>query len=322
MHSQLLSSTALLTGALFAASPAAAGPTKLQARDQKPIWTVAHKILRVAGLDGALKDEANAIEVDLTAWRKGEGADESKWWMDHDGDGENYGDPADVLLKAVGEKGGDQLAFVVFDIKNPDYCAVDEEGCGMETLVNMGRDFVMSSGIGVVYGFTKPDDAGKDAWTYVVENLDDDAAVRITGKADPVLTAYADHGSDIPVEKKIMDYGNPYLHGDEGGPKFGECDSGGDSEDVCPNLVRAVEERDNGNLGAVMLWTVGSSDGDGDKTTQVLDAGVNGIVYGYAFEEYEDSDRNVEARGHAVDWVSGHEADAKIATQDQRPWTA
>lgn len=322
MLSQILSSTALLAGAALTAAPAAAAPSNLQIRDQRPIWTVAHKILTVDQLDAALDDQANAIEVDLRVWRKGDdGEDADKWWMSHDKDINKRGDQADVLLKAIGEKGGDQLSFVVLDIKTPDECEVDQEGCGIGTVVNMARDFVLSHGIGVVYGFISPKDADKDGFRYITENLgEDDVAVRITGAANPVLEAFDQFGGNIPTSRRIMDYGNPNLHGDKGGPKFGKCESADDSEDVCPNLVHAVEEEDNGNLASVMLWTVGSSDDDGDKTRQALDARINGVVYGFADATYDGSERNEKARNHIVNWVDDHSDIARIAAQDERPW--
>lgn len=321
MLRQLLSTGTLLSGALLAA----AVPSKLQARDQRPIFAIAHKVMDVIHFEDALYDRATAVEIDLTAWRKGEKgksdspAETNRWWMDHDGDGINYGDPADVMLQAIGEKGKDNIAFVVFDIKNPDHCDVDEEGCGMAELVKMAQDLVLSNGIGVVYGITTPNDAATPAFQHIVENLDDDAAVRITGQTDPALTAFADHGADIPTGKRIIDYGNPYLHEDN--PSFGKCERVEGSKDVCPNLVHAVEERDNGNLGGVFLWTVGSSDGDGERTAQALDAGVDAIVYGYAFAAYEDSDRTIEAKGHAIGWTSDHSDVAKLATANDRPWS-
>lgn len=61
--------------------------------------------------------------------------------------------------------------------------------------------------------------------------------------------------------------------------------------------MRAIEARYNGELGTVMLWTVGSSGADGVRTAQALNVGIAAVVYGYAFDEYEDSARTVEARG-------------------------
>lgn len=319
MLPQLLSTAALLSGA----SLAAAAPR--QPRDsQRPIFTIGHKVMEASEIKHAIRDEASAIEIDLTAWRegdKGEGddpADVNRWWIDHDGDGIEYGDPADEMLEAIGNEGEGKLSFIILDIKTPDYCEVDEEGCGMEALVNMVRDSVLSKGIGAVYGITKPEDADTPAFKYIVENLDDDAAVRITGKTGPVLEAYEAHGGDIPKGKRIIDYGNPNLG--KGNPSFGKCERVEDSGDVCPNLVHAVEERDNGNLGAVFMWTVGSSDADGDKVQVALDARIDGIVYGYADAAYEDHERMAEARGYAVGWVDNHDDIGTIAPIEARPY--
>lgn len=40
-------------------------------------------------------------------------------------------------------------------------------------------------------------------------------------------------------------------------------------------LRAAVEKRDNGNLDGVFLWTGGSCDGDGEKTAQILNVGMD-----------------------------------------------
>lgn len=208
------------------------------------------------------------------------------------------------MLKAIGEQREGKLGFVVFDIKTPDHCDFEEEGCGIATVVNMARDLVLSKSIDVVYGITNPENAATEAFRYLVENLDDDAGVCITGQTEPVLKAYEEHGSAIPGGKRIIDYSNPYLGKDDAA--FSKCEHVEGSEDECPNLVHAVEERDNGNLGAVFMWTVGSSADDGHRVKQVLDARVDGIVYGYAFDLYEDSGRTVKARGYDPEWVDQH----------------
>ena len=321
MLRQLLSTATLISAALLAA----AVPGKLQARDQRPVFAISHKVMDVIHLKDALYDQIPAVEIDLTAWRKGDKgksdspAESNRWWLDHDGDGINYGDPADVMLEAIGNEGEGKLAFVVLDIKTPDYCDVDEEGCGMAELVKMVQDLVLSKGVGVVYGITTPDDADTPAFQHIVKNLDDDASVRITGQTELALKAFEEHGADIPTGKRIIDYGNPYLK--NGDPPFGKCERVEGSKDVCPNLVHAIEERDNGNLGGVFMWTVGSSDGDGEKTNQALDAGVDGIVLGYAFAEGEDSERTIEAHGHVISWAADHTDTAKLGTSDERPWS-
>ena len=114
-----------------------------------------------------------------------------------------------------------------------------------------------------------------------------------------MLDAYEDHGSSIPSKKRIMDYGNPDLHGDKGGPQCGEeCEWAERGKDVCPNLVHAMNERDNRKLGSVMVRTVGSSDEDGERTAQALDKGIGGVVYGYGHAEYEDIEMMIKAKSH------------------------
>ncbi|KAL6853046.1 hypothetical protein ACO1O0_007597 [Amphichorda felina] len=313
MLSQLLSSTAL-TAALVAARP-----SNIQARDQRVIYDVAHKVLRVDGLHAALDNGANAIEIDLTAYPNGNDVDPApKWWIDHASGGKSLGDPADVLIPAIGDEGAGKLAFVVFDIKTPQDCPVDDEACGMAGVVNMARD-LNDKGIGVVYGFINPSAADKDGWRYVMKNIEHDTAVRITGLTPDVMQAYGDFGSAIPYEKRIIDYGNPDLYKEK--PGFGECKRIDDyGDDICPSLAHAVEERDNGQIGPVMLWTVGSSDDDGKWTAEALDMGIDGVVYGYGHEEYKGDERNLKARGHITNWVDANGDKARMAGPDDRPW--
>lgn len=176
-----------------------------------------------------------------------------------------------------------------------------------------------SKGIRVVYGITTPDDASGAGFEYITQNLDDDTVVRITGQTDDVLKAYDDFGGAIPEGKRIIDYGNAYLDGRNGPPKFGKCEAA-DTDETCPNLVKAVQARDDGKIGKVFGWTVGHSDYDGDRTNDMLDAGLDGIVYGYGMEEYEDSEKTVIAQGHVNGWVSDHIDIAKTATADDNPW--
>lgn len=312
------SGASLLAGAL-AASPALALPGAVVKRDTKPIYAIAHKILTSSSLEGALSDGANALEIDVNAWQEGEeGTETSDWWCQHDHDADDYGDRASDLFKKVGDQrtDGKSVAFVVLDIKNPNHCE-DEEGyedCGIAALREMAREAFHPHDIQVIYGM-HTEDKDTTAFTWLQANLNELEGIRLNGDIDEALDVFADQGSDMNGSQKVFDYGVPYLGKDT--PEVGDCTEDGD--EICAQLSKASEARDNGDLGKVFLWTLGSADAD---TADLLldEGGIDGIFYGYANAEYESSEQTQKALAIITDWVDDHSDTHTYAGQFDGPF--
>ena len=77
MHLSFTLLYALTSLTLLATTQALSIPAKRTSL--KPIWLIAHKCLDVAAVDDAIKDGANAVEMDLTAYSDG-------WVAQHPGE--------------------------------------------------------------------------------------------------------------------------------------------------------------------------------------------------------------------------------------------
>ncbi|KAB8074635.1 hypothetical protein BDV29DRAFT_156403 [Aspergillus leporis] len=104
---------------------------------QRPIYAIAHMVLRPEAVTAALSHGANAIEVDLIAWKE--------WWADHDGGDDSAGSTARELFIFIAEqrKSGKDITYIWLDIKNPDECPKGK-ACSIQALrdsVNATRPY-------------------------------------------------------------------------------------------------------------------------------------------------------------------------------------
>ena len=312
------SGVSLLAGALAAASPAMGLPGMVK-RDTKPIYAIAHKILTSSSLEGAVSDGANALEIDLNAWQEGEeGTESSDWWCQHDHSTSDYGDRASDMFRKVTEQqtDGASIAFVILDIKNPNHCEEEEgfENCGIAALREMARETFQLHSIRVIYGL-HTSEKDTQAFTWLQDNLNELEAIRLNGEIDETLEAFDGQGSSINESQRIFDYGVPYLGKDT--PAVGDCTEGGD--EICAQLSKASEARDDGKLGKVFLWTLGSAD---SETADLLlgDGGIDGIVYGFANDEYRSEEQTQKALAIITDWVEEHSDTHSYAGQLDYPF--
>ncbi|EER25319.1 phospholipase D precursor, putative [Coccidioides posadasii C735 delta SOWgp] len=279
-----------------------------QAANQRPIYAIAHRVLTAQGVRDALKHGANAIEIDLCAWRKW-----NTWLADHDcATGSSAGDSAVTMFETIVEehKKGKDVTFVWLDMKNPDYCE-PRLNCSIEALRNLARKTLEPEGIRVLFGFYKAEKSR--ALKVIREKLNPYEAVSLSGKASAVLKEYEGKvASGIPVAQRVMDYGYYNLRFE-----FGGCHEGGYY--TCTELRQGAQLRDEGKLGKVYGWT--SSSGQVDLVNQLLGtAGVDGIIYGFEMTYYYDDVLTWRAALDILTWVKEHGNTHRMATRADPPW--
>ncbi|KAL4964626.1 uncharacterized protein BDV14DRAFT_209241 [Aspergillus stella-maris] len=292
------------------ADPNAAGAVTSPS-DQRPIYAIAHRVLRPQGVTLAVSHGANAIEVDLTAWK--DAPFDPKWWADHDATGHSAGADARELFEFIaGErKGGAPIAFVWLDIKNPDFCAFAEMPCSIESLRDTVRQTLEPAGIRALYGFYGNQDSR--ALKIMRNTLNANEAIVLNGMASDVLDSYAANFTRLPVKQKVMDYGWTQLY-----YNFGDCNETTGNK-TCAQLRDGAKARDQGKLGKVFGWT--STWGDGPKVQSLLGTQhVDGIIYGPQESDYEKAEEVARNGGRElVDFVK-QTPNLRMATVYDVPW--
>ncbi|KAE8356991.1 hypothetical protein BDV28DRAFT_928 [Aspergillus coremiiformis] len=262
----------------------------------RPIYAIAHRVLRKEAVTAAISHGANALEIDLTAWYFG-------WWADHDGKLFSAGATARELFDFIADQRSTlrSITFVWLDIKNPDFCG-KRHACSIEALQDLARDILEPVGIRVLYGFYQTADSR--GYRVIRDGLNANEAVALSGKTSAILDLYNTTGAGISVKQRVMDFGHPQLqHG----------------VDLYPELRYGSWEHDLGNLGKVFSWT--STEGDTELVQYLLgEAGIDGFIYGYQSAEYEDQDTPKSALQDIVDFVDAHADTHRMARGEDAPW--
>ena len=138
-----LSSTLLQALGFSALANAALIPRQ----ETRPIYAIAHRVIRTSAVTAALDHGANAIEIDLAPEKNG-------WYADHDGKGTTAGGTAREVLEFMAKQrdNGKPLTFVWLDVKDPDTCKKDEP-CSIEALRDIVHDTLGKSGVRALWGF-------------------------------------------------------------------------------------------------------------------------------------------------------------------------
>ncbi|MFM9368468.1 phospholipase [Streptomyces sp. Da 82-17] len=301
-------------------APAAAersGPAQ-----QRPTWAIAHRVLTAEGVSAALRDGANALEIDATAWKEG-------WWADHDGTLTSYGDPmADMFDQVAKEhRAGRQVSFVWLDMKNPDWCESSDperKQCSAAALRDLARNKLESHGIRVLYGFYGTE--GGRGWKDVTGSLNSKEGVAYSGDYADVRSGYAEHGAAVARNQRVMDNGLFSM-----AFKFGS---------IREELQAGGEARDRGELARTVGWTVGP--GDRERAETLLDgsdagvgsgtgAAVDALIYGNRMSCYPDGVRGPKGCGtddsgvreslsYITDYVEAHPKSRRMATSRDIPF--
>lgn len=275
-----------------------------------PIYAIAHRVLSVQGVKDAISNGANALETDLRAWhdKSGDG-----WWADHDGVIANRSATASELFEAIAEQriAGKNVTFVWFDLKNPDYCKLDDPAyvnCSIIALQNLARKILHPAGVRVMFDFSGT--IGK-AYNQICENANSYESIGVEGPAANVkktLARCAIHNR----AQHIMSIG--YYDYDHLPSEFGNCELDEVGNHVCKELREAVLSR---AFGKVFGWT--SSVGQAFYVDKMLGtAGVDGLIYGMG-ADYKDSNVTRAAFKDISDWVAKTPG-RHLAGQDDHPW--
>lgn len=177
--SQPLVQAAPAESILATTKPVAASGGQIAARqDQtRPFYAIALRVLEESGIWDALKNGANAIEIDVTAWSSG-------WWADHDGLPTSAGDTAEKMFQTIAaeRRAGKNIVFVWLDLKNPDYESDPNTKTSIEGLRRLARDILQPAGVKVLYGFYKST-IGKRAYKSIRSDLNEHEALNV-GRLD------------------------------------------------------------------------------------------------------------------------------------------
>lgn len=309
-------SLVLLAFSLLAtAAPQAAADVQ----DQRPVYAIAHRVLTKDGVTAALKDGANAIEIDVCAYKEG-------WWADHDcgnyppfgvqnwlpfKSAKSYGDSmSDMFVKIAHERTANHrpVNFVWLDIKTSKFCS--EDPCSLDALRKLARDKLEPAGVRVLFGFTGGQ-VGDEGWEQIAADVNDKEAVSICGTYKDVLTKFEVHGKEIPLTRRVMDKGLFSLRI----PLVSNFDG------ISEELRKGAVNRDGPDpqLKRVLAWTTNTSNThEVDKLLGT--AGVDGIIYGFRATHYYEHKDTSKAAQIILDWVAEHGETHRMATVDDKPW--
>lgn len=269
----------------------------------RPFYAIAHRVLMAQSVRDALRHGANAVEIDMTAWKKG-------WWADHDGTPTSAGDTARKMFETIAEerKVGKTLNFVWLDIKNPDWCDPADPNwrhCSIDGLRDLARELLEPHGVRVLYGFY---DAKGKAWKSIRDGLNANEAINLNGKVKEVEPPFTS-GGPAQQSKRVMSYGYYNL-----AFEFGNCNEA--SYYTCTELRQGVA---SGKFGKVFGWT--SAQGQASYVDRLLgDAGIDGLIYGFKATYYYDHKDTRAAAQDIFKWLTSHADRRYLAGQHDSPW--
>ncbi|KAK9444125.1 phospholipase D [Metarhizium brunneum] len=272
----------------------------------RPVYAVAHRVLTTQQVAEALRQGANALEIDVTAWKQG-------WFGDHDGVWENMGDSVETLFRAAAKarEAGSNLTFVWLDIKDPDWCDPHDKDwryCSVAALQEQARQILEPAGVRVLYGFAD-DTAWGVGYDFISRHINKNEALNLDGKGQDLQERFR-NANMTETARRVLSYGASSVTWD-----FGNCYE--DGVYTCTVLRQAME---SGNFGRVFAWTL-----HGGERRSVVDflfgnAGVDGIIYGSENDPFQD---NLDTRAIYQDireWVDRNSHGRYWAAANDSPW--
>lgn len=270
----------------------------------RPFYAIAHRVLSSYGVKAAVAHGANALEIDMTAWKPG-------WWADHDGTPTSAGDKAEDIFRTIADirRAGNTVIFVWLDLKNPDWCDPDDakwQRCSITALRDLARRILEPAGIQVLYGFYGSQVGGK-AFDRIQRGLNSNEALNINGVAREVAKGFSK--TSLTKERAVMSYGYFQLP-----VEFGNCRE--------PNYFTCTELRigvESYLFGKVFGWTLATGqEYYADKL--IGTAGVDGLIYGLRTQEYKDEKDTRNAIASIFAWLNNHSDQRYLARQSDKPW--
>lgn len=272
--------------------------------NRRPFYVIAHRVLTKDGIDAALDHGANSLEIDMTAWSQG-------WWADHDGTQDSWRDSAIEMFKKIVEvrKAGKSMTFVWLDIKNPDWCDPNDpkwRHCSVAGLRDLAREYLQPAGVRVLFGYILG--ANSKTYPFIRDSLNSNEAINLDGDPKAAFQRFQ-NGGPTDKSKRVSSYGFTELP--EG---FGNCWES--SYYTCTELRQA---RMSGNFGQVFGWTL--SVGQSQYVEKELgDADVDGLIYGFKREDYNNTGNPRTAAVDILNWVNNHPDRRFVATNNDPPW--
>lgn len=195
------------------------------------------------------------------------------------------------------------VGFVWLDIKNPDYCGLDDPVCGIKVLRDTARRILEPKGIRVMYGFYGDILDGK-AYPLLRDGLTQYEAINVDGPTSDVAAAFTDGPGG--KGQKVMSYGQFDIK-----VGFGDCKNDGGR---CAELKKGAG---SGEYGKVFGWTV--LDGRKKEVDQLLgETQVDGLIYGYSFADYDEGAK--KAQVDMKKWIEQNPEKRYVATGGTLPW--
>jgi sphingomyelin phosphodiesterase D len=270
----------------------------------RPFYAIAHRVLTVQGVKDALRNGANAMEIDARASLS------AGWMADHDGSATSAGDTMKELFTAIARERvlGENIIFVWLDIKTPDQCDPDDVStshCSIIGLRALARQILEPAGVQVLYGFTW---AYYKGYSLIANDLNLNEAVNLDGDGPRINRLYDSLGPS-KISKRVMSYGDNELWWG-----FGDCTES--SWYTCTELRQAALSK---KFGAVYGWTL--SVNQNNYAELMLDnADVDGIIYGFKTTPYYDHPDIREPIEYIKSWLEEHPERRYMATRNDKPW--
>ncbi|OQE46843.1 hypothetical protein PENCOP_c001G02505 [Penicillium coprophilum] len=317
---QAFVSTSLLSSLCWGFENPAQQVVGIQIKSQRPIYLIAHRVLHTTAIPIALRDGANAFEMDVAPYG-------GKLYAYHDdiGPGGKPGHTVEEMLDTFAQH-ANETNFVWFDIKKPNTWA--SKGTSIEKLQRMVQEKLEPVGIRALYGFSMKD-TGLEEFDKLAKSLSGNEAISIGGRNGPVGRTFDSVSSDkLSVKQKVMDYGISFLNL----PYAMDCDWPRDKEDViyptgvCYELYQGAKllrdrQPRKPKVGMTFGWTIRANDEGTNRVDKLLGfAKADGLIYGEATHDYRDSPDIRVAIGLIQSWLDQHSETHRRATKSDVPW--